>query len=164
MEKEDLGPRPVTFFGLGMTTPHRSCVISENGQSPPCLGIGSGSSDLKRRLLAARKQSVREQGFMNLSPGTLGVGAHIWPQDALWLPMDEEAWSKEVTAGSVGLHGVGAAVKVNKLLSWLQASPPNKHEKGGVLAVIFKIMEIFLSSWKHKAGKSLSSINIESFV
>lgn len=102
---------------------------------------------------------------MNLSPGTLGVGAHIWPQDALRLPVDEEAWSEEVTAGSVGLRGVGAAVKVNKLPWWLQAPPPKKKdEKGGVLTFIFKIMEIFLSSWKCKVDESLSSINTENFV
>lgn len=77
----------------------------------------------------------------------MGVGAHIWPQDAFWLIVDEEVWSKEVTAGSVELQGVGAAVKVNKLPSWLQAPPnPNKDEKGGVLTFIFKITEIFLSS------------------
>lgn len=100
---------------------------------------------------------------MNLSPGTLGVGAHIWPQDALRLPVDEEPWSEEVTAGSVGLCGVGAAGKVNKPPSWLQA-PPQKDEKGGVLTFIFKIMEIFLSSWKCKVDKLLSSINTENFV
>lgn len=75
---------------------------------------------------------------MNLSPGTRDVGAHIWPQDALWLPMDEEAWSKEVMAGSVGLRGVGAAVKVNKLLSWLQASPQISTTKQGCTCGYFQ--------------------------
>lgn len=131
----------------------------------PALELGQGSSDLKRHLLAARKQSMREQGIYEFERRNAGCGAHIWPQDALRLPLDEEAWSEEVMAGSVGLRGVGAAVKVNKPPSWLRASPPpNKSEKGGVLAAISKIMEIFLSSWKHKAGKSLSSINMERFV
>lgn len=79
---------------------------------------------------------------MNLSPGTLGVGAHIWPQDALWLPLDEEAWSKEVTAGSVGLRGVGAAVKVNKPPSWLRVSPQTSMRKGVCL-------QLFSRSWKY---------------
>lgn len=94
------------LLGLAMMTPHWSCVISENGQSTPCLGIGSGSSGLKRHLLTARKQSVQEHGVYECEPGNAGCGAHIWPQDALWLTVDEEAWSEEVTAGSVGSQGV----------------------------------------------------------
>lgn len=66
------------LLGLGMTTPHRSCVISENGQSSLCLGIGSGSSGLKRHLLAVRKQSVREQGICEFEPRNNGCGgAHL---------------------------------------------------------------------------------------
>lgn len=130
MEKEDLGLRPnCHLLGLGMTTPHRSCVISENGQSPPCLGIGSGSSDLKRRLLAARKQSVREQGIYESESGNTGCGgAHLATTCSL-AAYGWRAWSEEVTAGSAGLRGVGAAVKVNKLLSWLQASPQTSTRK-----------------------------------
>jgi hypothetical protein len=57
------------------------------------------------------------------------------------------------------IAGVGAAVKVNTLPSWLQASP-NKDEKRGVLLFILKMSELFLSSWNLKADKSLSSIKV----
>lgn len=44
------------------------------------------------------------------------MGPHIWLQDALSRLLDEEAWSKEVMAGSGGFLGVEPAVKVNKPL------------------------------------------------
>ena len=74
--------------------------------------------------------------------------------------VDEEAWSKEVTAGSTGWRRVGAAVKVNKAPSDSEL-PLSQKARRGALVFIFKIAEPFLSSWKCKADKSIASINIE---
>lgn len=60
--------------------------------------------------------STGSRGFMNWAQERWVWGPHIWPQDALSRLLDEEAWSKEVMAGSGGLLGVEAAVKVNKAL------------------------------------------------
>lgn len=51
---------------------------------------------------------------MMRSPGTLGVGRTSGHKMLSGCLGDGEAWSGEVTAGSVGLRGVGAAVKVNQ--------------------------------------------------
>lgn len=145
-------------------TPHPSCVISENGQSPPCLGTGSGSSSPKRHLLALREQSVRGAGDLWIWAQERWVWGHTSGHKMLsGCLVDEEAWSKEVTAGSGGRWRVGAGVKVNKEPSWLWASP-EPGEKRGALIFIFRITELFLSSWKFRADRSLSSINIQSLV
>ena len=134
-------------------TPHPSCVISENGQSPPCLGTGSGSSGPKRHLLALREQSVWGAGDLWIWAQERWVWGHTSGHKMLsGCLVDEEAWSKEVMAGSGGRWRVGAGVKVNKEPSRLWASPEPGEKKGCTYIylqdhwAISKLLEI--QSWQ----------------
>lgn len=166
MEKEDLGLRPnCHLLGLGMTTPHRSCVISENGQSPPCLGIGSGEQRSKEAFVSSKKAVDAGAGDLWIRAQERWVwGAHL----ATRCSPAAAGWGGLVRGGHGRFSGIawsgGCSESKQAALMASGFPPPNKSEKGGVLAAISKIMEIFLSSWKHKAGKSLSSINMERFV
>lgn len=74
--------------------------------------------------------SAGSRGFMNLSPGTLGVGVHIWPQDALWLPC---GWRGLVKGGHGRFNGMaegrGCSESKQGALR-LGASPEPEGEKG----------------------------------
>ena len=72
----------------------------------------------KEAFVSGKKAvSAWSRGFMNLRPGTLGVGRTSGHKMLSGRLVNEEVWSKEVTAGSVGLRRVAGAVKVNKVPS-----------------------------------------------
>lgn len=156
-EKEDLGMRPNCHL-LGFGHDDTSSILCHFRNWPisslPWKWVREQRS--REAFVSGEKAvSAGSRGFMNSSPGTLGVGgAHLATRcslAALWMKRLGQRRSRQV---QWDCRGVGATVKVNK--PPLGFEPPrNQDEKRGVLPFIFKVIEIFLSSWKPKVDKSL---------
>ena len=107
MEKEDLGMSPNCHL-LGFGDDDTSSILCHFRKWPitslPWNWVREQRS--KEAFVSfERAVSVGSRGFMNLSPGTLGVGAHIWPQDALaalWMERLGQRRSRQVQGDGGG--------------------------------------------------------------
>ena len=107
MEKEDLGMSPNCHL-LGFGDDDTSSILCHFRKWPitslPWNWVREQRS--KEAFVSfERAVSAGSRGFMNLSPGTLGVGAHIWPQDALaalWMERLGQRRSRQVQGDGGG--------------------------------------------------------------